>query len=88
MAKPTKLNLDLNLDQREALVDLAQHYAWPALLKAIDELVVKQEQAVLTFDIEGGGIDRFVHAKLRAEGARKLRADIEHLTKLLKKQER
>ncbi len=74
----------LSIEEREALVDLLQSPGWKPLLKAIEVLVVDQEQAVLKRNIDEG-VDKLVHSKLRAEGARKLAHDINQIKEVYKK---
>lgn len=74
-------------EQQDALSELFDSYGWPALIAAIEQLVAAREQGVLRLNI-AEGVDRLVHEKLRAEGARQLRTDIELLREHSRKQAR
>lgn len=67
-----KTKLPINGDEQEALLSLLSNSdGWKVLLKVMDALVDDQERAVLRLIVEGDATN-LVHAKLRAEGARKL----------------
>lgn len=74
----------LSVDDREALADVMQSAGWKPLLHVIEQLVVDLEQAVIKRHIDDG-VDKLVHAKLRAEGARKLAADLHQFKEIYKK---
>ncbi len=77
----------LNPEEREDISDLVTSHEWPALQKAIKQLVGRQEQALLAFDCSHEGADRqLLQAKLRVEGAKRLATDIEQLGELIKKE--
>lgn len=80
----SKQKIKLHPEEQEALADLLQHYGWKALMNVIEQLVVDQEQQVLRRHVDEG-VDKLVHAKLRAEGARKLAADILQVKELSKR---
>ena len=72
------LNKLLSIDESEALADMLRHEGWKALIKLIDGLVEEQEYSVIKLSSEEGA-DKLLHAKLKSEGARKLRVDIEKI---------
>lgn len=61
----------LSLDEREQVQEILDHETMPALLKLIEEVVKDMEQDVIRRHLDEG-VDKLVHTKLRAEGARKL----------------
>ena len=73
----------LSIDERESLADLLQSPGWKPLLKVVGKLVDEHEQSVIKRNIDEG-VDKLVHAKLRAEGARKLGSDIEQIKEKFK----
>lgn len=68
----------LSADERDAVADLVTHEGWSAFMKLVEGLVAEQEHEVIKLTIKDG-VDQVIHAKLRAEGARKLRHSIERL---------
>lgn len=73
----------LTLDERDYVADLVRHDGWKPLLEMVEQLVSDQESAVLRLQINDG-VEALVHAKLKAEGARKLSADVARLKELFK----
>ncbi len=78
--------MKLSIDQQEYLLDQVQSSGWPYLVQVIDQFVAQYEQDVIRLNIEDGITTRLVHTKLRAEGAKKLAADIKALPNLVKQQ--
>lgn len=78
----------LTIDEQEYLLDMVQGSQWPHLLNVLERYVSQYEQDAIRLNIEDGNVTRLVHTKLRAEGARKLAADIRSLPNLVKKQVR
>lgn len=73
-----QITKSLTTEERESLDEMLRNDGFKPLLKAIELLVYNQEQAVLKYNIDGG-VDKLVHAKLRAEGARRLFEDIKQV---------
>ena len=77
----------LTPEEQDFLIEVLESEGWRALLKVIDQLVTDQEQDVLKRNVSDG-VDQLVHAKLRAEGAAKLRAEIERIKQVHQKSKR
>jgi len=78
--------LNLSFEEAEVLADFLVSDGFRALVKAVDALVSEQERAVLKTNLDAGERP-LIYAKLRAEGARKLHADLSQLKQFLKGKE-
>ena len=76
------MKFKLSQDEREALIDVLKSDGWSPLLKCIEQLVQRQEELLLSYDL-GNGADRLIHEKARVEGARRVQADIQQIKKHL-----
>lgn len=73
----------LSPEERDLLRGLTESQGYKHLLTVIEQLVREQEESVLRLHISDG-VEQLVHAKLRAEGAAKLAADLSLLKARLK----
>lgn len=78
--------MKLSLDEQEYILDMIQGAGWPHFLNVVDRFVDGAERDVVRCTIEDGNTTRLVHTKLRAEGAKKLAADLRNLPAIVKKQ--
>jgi hypothetical protein len=76
----------LTVEEADAVADLLVHSGWRPLLKLVERMTRDQEEAVIRMKVSDGEKE-VLHAKLRAEGARKLASDIEQLKTKFKKLE-
>lgn len=66
----------LNGEEKARLLELREHEGFKVLLKAIDLLAQGQEREANAVRIEAGKEADVLYAKCRAEGARKLQAQL------------
>ena len=74
----------LSIDERDAVADLLDTDGWRPLLKLIAGMCADHERAVISLSADNGS-EPIMRAKLKAEGARKLEADIAALPNKIRK---